>query len=76
MNCRKQLGMRIAYLRKLKGWSQLDLSLEADINRNYISDLESGRRNPSMDVLERICKAFGITLEYLFKGIVDTPGIN
>ena len=75
MTVKKQLGMRIAYLRKLKGWSQLDLSLAANVNRNYISDLEKGRRNPTVDVLQRIADAFNITLEFLFKGIVEAPGL-
>ena len=46
MNINTQLGMRIRYLRKKLGMSQLDLSLEADVNKNYISDLERGQRNP------------------------------
>ena len=61
--------MRIRYLRKLKGMSQLDLALESNINKNYISDLERGSRNPSLLILERICKAFEIDLSTLFKGI-------
>ncbi len=69
MNILTQLGMRIRYLRKQKGLSQLDLSLEAEVNKNYISDLERGRRNPSILLLERICKALDIDLETLFKGI-------
>ena len=51
MNILKQIGMRIRYLRKKKGLSQLGLSLEADVNKNYISDLERGTRNPSLVVL-------------------------
>lgn len=70
-----QLGMRIKYLRKQKRWSQEDLSLEANVNKNYISDLENGRRNPSLDILERIADAFSITLEELFRGIETIPGI-
>ena len=69
MNVLTQLGMRIRYLRKLKGMSQLDLSLESNINKNYISDLERGSRNPSLLILERICKALEIDLSTLFKGI-------
>ncbi len=69
MNILTQLGMRIRYLRKLKGMSQLDLSLESNINKNYISDLERGSRNPSLLILERICKALEIDLSTLFKGI-------
>ena len=69
MNVLTQLGMRIRYLRKQKGMSQLDLALEADINKNYISDLERGSRNPSILVLEKIAKALGVSLEILFQGI-------
>lgn len=75
MKAVEQLGMRIAYLRKQKGWSQEDLSLEANVNKNYISDLERGTRNPSLEILERIADAFGITLEVLFRGVETIPGI-
>jgi len=70
-----QLGMRIRYLRSLRKWSQEDLALEANINRNYICDLENGRRNPSLDILERISYAFGITLSELFRGIETIEGL-
>ena len=76
MNVKTQLGMRIVYLRKQKGWSQLDLSIESGVNRNYLSDLENGRRNPTVDILEKIANALGITLEFLFKGVVEFKGIQ
>ena len=69
MNILIQLGMRIRYIRKQKGMSQLDLALEAEVNKNYISDLERGRRNPSILVLEKIAKALDVSLEILFQGI-------
>ena len=69
MNVNKQLGMRIKYLRSLKKWSQEDLALEANINKNYLSDLERGERNPTVKILEKLSKSLGITLEELFKGI-------
>ncbi len=65
----EQLGMRIAYLRGQKSWSQLDLALESNINKNYLCDLEKGRRNPSLLILERLAKALEIDLSTLFKGI-------
>ena len=49
--------------------SQLDLALEAEVNKNYISDLERGSRNPSILILEKIAKALGVSLEILFQGI-------
>ena len=69
MDIKKQFGMRIKYLRGLKGWSQEDLALNSNVNKNYISDLERGSRNPSILILERIAKALNVSLENLFQGI-------
>jgi len=69
MDINKQLGMRIKYLRSLKRMSQEDLALEANVNKNYLSDLERGMRNPTLKVMEKIANALGISLEELFKGI-------
>ena len=69
MNVNKQLGMRIRYLREQKKMTLEDLAFEANINKNYLSDLERGNRNPTVKILERIAVALDITLEELFKGI-------
>ncbi len=69
MDINKQLGMRIKYLRKLKRMSQEDLALEAEVNKNYLSDLERGERNPTLKILEKIARALDINLQELFKGI-------
>ena len=75
MKAQEQLGMRIRFLRQKRRWSQEDLALNANINKNYICDLENWRRNPSLEILERIAIAFNITLEELFKGVESIPGI-
>ena len=69
MDINKQLGMRIKYLRRLKRMSQEDLALEAGVNKNYLSDLERGERNPTVKILEKIARALDINLQELFKGI-------
>ena len=66
-----QLGKRIAYLRKKKGLSGLDLALKAEINRNYLNDLENGRRNPTLKILRKIAIALDIDLLTLFYNIRD-----
>ena len=71
MNILIQFGMRIRYLRKQKGWSQEDLALNSGINKNYISDLERGRRNPTLVVMEKIAIAFNIPIAELTKGIMS-----
>ena len=71
MTINKQLGARIRYLRQQKNWSMEDLALEAEINRNYLCDLERGSRNPTVNVLNRIANALDINLSTLFEGIVE-----
>ena len=75
MKAQEQLGMRIRFLRKQRHWSQEDLALNAEVNKNYLCDLEKGRRNPSLIILEKIANAFNISLEELFRGIETIPGI-
>lgn len=69
MKIELQLGMRIKYLRKRRGWSQEDLALEASINKNYLSDLERGMRNPTLKVMEKIAVALQIDISELTKGL-------
>ena len=71
MTINKQLGYRIRYLRQQKGMSIEELALEAEVNRNYLGDLERGKRNPTVVVLNRIVKALEIDLSTLFEGIKE-----
>ena len=69
MRIEEQLGMRIRYLRKIKKMSIEDLALECGINRNYLSDLERGKRNPTLQMLEKIANGFEISISELTKGL-------
>ena len=71
MTINKQLGARIRYLRQQKNMTIEDLALEAEINRNYLCDLERGTRNPTVVALNKIAKALDINLSTLFEGIVE-----
>ena len=71
MDIYTQLGKRITYLRKRKKMSQLTLAIEADVNKNYISDLERGRRNPTLMILSKISKALNCDLSTLLQGVQD-----
>lgn len=42
------------------------LAYEKGISKGYLSDLENGKRLPSLKILERIAKALGVTLRELF----------
>jgi len=62
------LGRRIRELRDHKGWSQQVLADHAEMNREHLSDLENGKYEPTVGLLERLATALGVTLEQLFRG--------
>ena len=47
-------------LRTAKGWSQEEYAFEAGIHRTYISDIERGARNPTIEVLVKLAKPLGV----------------
>ena len=57
-----KFGKRVRKARKAHNLSQEELAHEADSNRTYISDVERGTRNPSIEVVERIAKALNVTM--------------
>ncbi len=58
--------------RELMGWTQSDLAKEAGVDQSYISRLENGGRNVTLEVLDRIAHTFGIpTYELLQHKRVD-----
>lgn len=67
MSLQINLGIAILQLRKLQGLSQERLALEADIDRRYMSDVENGKRNISLDIIERIASRLGIDVSELLR---------
>lgn len=67
---RKNLGIRVAYIRGRKKISQFKLSLLTGLSKQYISDLEHGRRNASISSIYKISKGLGVDLSDLFKSIM------
>ncbi len=62
---RKEVGRRIANIRRNLGYSQEMLAIELQINRSSLSDIERGKRR--MDVVELInlAELFGVTVSLL-----------
>lgn len=61
--------MRIRQLREANGLSQTKLALMVGVERSYLVRIESGSRNASIDVLEKIASGFDMTLSEFFSGI-------
>jgi transcriptional regulator with XRE-family HTH domain len=60
------LGKQIRYHRKLNGLTQEKLAEKAELAPSYVSDVERGRVNISVDAVQRIAKAFEINIRDLF----------
>ena len=65
----QKLGQKIKALRNAMGISQEKFALMIDMDRTYYASVESGKRNISINNIEKIAKGLGITLEELFKGL-------
>mgnify|MGYP003289459252 CR=1 FL=1 len=66
---KEKLGQRIKYLRNEKGISQEKFALSIDMDRTYYASVESGKRNISINNIQKIANGLGITLEQLFKNL-------
>lgn len=65
----KRFGERIKELRNAKGMSQEKFALSIDMDRTYYASVESGKRNVSINNIDKIAHGLDITLEELFKGL-------
>jgi CheY-like chemotaxis protein len=61
------LGMAIKTQRASLGISQEELAYRAGLHRTYVSDLERGARNPSVDSIEKLASALELSISMLFE---------
>lgn len=59
----KQIGQRIAELRKLKGFSQEDLAKSVNISRPSLTQIELGNRSVDVFELQRLSQVLGFSLD-------------
>jgi len=55
-----RVGKRIRQLRRNRGMRQIDLTEKADISVTHLSDLENGRREIGLLMIEKLAKAFDV----------------
>ena len=67
--------MRLKYIRKNRGISQLKLAMDLSMTQNSISRYESGVREADYATLIKIADYFDVSLDYLLER-TDNPNIN
>ena len=54
-------------IRTRKHMSQGDICRELGVDRAYISNIESGKQNPTLSTIEKIAKALGVKIDELLQ---------
>ena len=68
-NLRKGFGQRIRELRTSQGFSQEAFADKCGFVRTYMSRIETGAANPSLDAAKVLADGLGMTLSELLQGL-------
>ena len=66
MNIKEKFGKKVNQLRVQKGFSIEHLANISNVDRNYISDIEKGKRNVSIEITEKIITALNTDFATFF----------
>ena len=63
----QKFGLKIKELRMLEHISQEELAFRCQLSKNYVSDVERGRRNVSLRSIEKFANGLNVEVKELFK---------
>jgi len=69
------LNQRIRELRCACGWSQVELAKRLGLSKQTVSNWENDNIQPSIEMLVRLSKVFGVSTDYLL-GLEQIPRLN
>lgn len=64
----KGFGERIKALRTQSKMTQAALAEAIFVSESYIALIESGRRNPSSEIIGKLSDCFGVSTDYILNG--------
>lgn len=67
----QRFGERVRKLRKAKGYSQEAFALQCELDRTYVSGIERGVRNPTLQVLLILARGLGTTISNMTRGVEE-----
>lgn len=66
---RKRFGQRVKQLRQQRNLTQVELAEELGFARTYLAEIETGKRNPSLDQLKALADGLKVTMVKLFEKV-------
>ena len=74
MNIKERIGARIASLRKARKMTQEQLAARMEISIPYLSSIERGRENPTLNTLINLARCLDLDLGEMFSHIeIEDP---
>jgi len=67
MNGRARLAWNVRRLRTDRGITQEQLAVDARVAAPYLSRMENGSVNPTIDVIDRIARVFAVDIDELLR---------
>ncbi len=55
-------------IRKKRNLNQLKVAMDLNISREALSHYENGKREPSIDMLNKLSQYFDVSIDYLING--------
>ena len=62
------IGLRLKDMRAQHGYTLEQVAERLEVSASYLSNIECGRKPPSLELLVKAAKAFDISLDYLVLG--------
>ena len=66
LDTKMRVGLRIKELRNALGYSQETLAYSIEMSRTYFAEVETGKRNISIENIDRIAQGLGVSLKEFF----------
>lgn len=61
----QNFSVNVNWMLQVRGWSKSELHKRAAVSLAFVSDITTGKGNPSVDVMEKISGALGVPLPLL-----------
>jgi transcriptional regulator with XRE-family HTH domain len=65
------LADNLKRLRKKQGWSQTQLAEQIGSQLSHVNRIETGKYNPSLDVVQKLASVFDVSIDYLVSNTED-----
>lgn len=70
------MSLRIKELRKERSWTIDQLAEVSGLSRGYVSQLETGKRQPSAETLDNLAHCFGVKITDLYEVSEQEPTLQ